>query len=297
MSPFSGLSAFPITPADDAGVVDTDAVRGLVRRLVDAGVDSIGLLGSTGSYPYLSAAERRRAIVAAADETGGRVPLLVGIGALRTDEAARLAAQARDAGAAAGLLAPVSYTPLTDEEVFRHFEAVAAAAGMPICIYNNPGTTHFTVSPELVLRLSALPNVAAVKNPAPPPDDVARQHDALRALVPRPFALGYSADWNVPAALLAGGETWYSVAGGLFPGTCLALTRAAMRGDAAETHRLNAALEPLWALFRAHSSLRVVYAVATRLGLCRTAPPRPILPLSRAAQDEVAATIERLDLH
>src|ERR1700761_5281567 len=121
---FSGLAAFPITPADADGRVDASALRGLVRRLADAGVDSAGLLGSTGTYAYLSRAERRRAVAIAAATLGGRVPLLVGVGALRTDEAVRRAQDARSAGADAGLLAPVSYTPLTEAEVEAHFEAV-----------------------------------------------------------------------------------------------------------------------------------------------------------------------------
>src|SRR6202012_3185990 len=118
MAVLTGLSAFPITPADASGAGDVAARRGLVRRLADAEVDSIGLLGSTGSYPYLSRAERRRALDAALDETGGRSPILVGVGALRTDEAVRLPQDARAAGAAAGLLAPVSYPPLNEAEVF-----------------------------------------------------------------------------------------------------------------------------------------------------------------------------------
>ena len=82
MSPFKGLSAFPVTPADPDGRVDVDALRGLVARLVEAKVDSIGLLGSTGTYVYLSRAERRRAVEAAVAEARGRVPLLVGASAL-----------------------------------------------------------------------------------------------------------------------------------------------------------------------------------------------------------------------
>ncbi len=63
---FHGLSAFPITPADPHGHVDTDALVRLVQRLAAAEVDSIGLLGSTGTYAYLTRAERRRAVEAAA---------------------------------------------------------------------------------------------------------------------------------------------------------------------------------------------------------------------------------------
>ena len=95
---FHGLSAFPITPADERGIVDTDGVMLLTARLAEAKVDSIGLLGSTGTYAYLTRAERRRAIRAAVASVGGRTPLIVGVGALRTDEAEALAADARDAG-------------------------------------------------------------------------------------------------------------------------------------------------------------------------------------------------------
>src|SRR5580692_10545199 len=180
---FSGLAAFPITPADTDGRVDVAGVRTLVRRLVAAKVDSIGLLGSTGTYAYLARSERRRAIEAAVDEAGGAVPVMAGVGALRTDEAVALAEDARAAGAGAGLLAPVSYTPLTDEEVFVHFQTVAGESGLPICIYNNPATTHFTFSPELEGRLSQVPGVVAVKNGAPATGAAAHLAD-LRARTP-----------------------------------------------------------------------------------------------------------------
>ncbi|RYB07061.1 dihydrodipicolinate synthase family protein [Lichenibacterium ramalinae] len=296
MTDLTGLSAFPITPASASGVVDVAALRGLVGRLAAAKVDSVGLLGSTGSYPYLTRDERRRALDAALDEAAGRVPVLVGVGALRTDAALDLARDAQAAGAAAGLLAPVSYTPLSDDEVFEHVRAVADGSGLPICFYDNPGTTHFAVSPALLGRLSRLPGVVAAKSPAAPAAEVAGRIAALRAAVPDGFRLGSSVDWHAAEALLAGSEAWYSVAAGLFPRPCLAILRAARRGDGAEARRLDAALAPLWALFRAHSSLRVVYAAADILGLCRAEPPRPILPLPAAVRADVAAVVERLGL-
>jgi 4-hydroxy-tetrahydrodipicolinate synthase len=295
MLAFKGLSAFPITPMDSEGRVDADLLRGLLTRLVDAGVSSIGLLGSTGSYPYLSRAERRRAIEIAVAHVGA-IPILAGIGALRTGETIALAKDARAAGAAGGLLAPVSYTPLTDDEVFEHFASVARAGDLPLCIYNNPGTTHFTFSAELIGRLSQVPEVAAVKNPAPPPDTVAAHLQALRERVPESFSLGYSVDWHATEALLAGGEAWYSVVGGLFPEPCMRILRAVDSGDAAQARRLNAELQPLWDLFTRHSSLRVVYAAAKVLGLSDKAPPRPILPLAGDIEAQVAQTLEKLGL-
>jgi len=296
MSPFRGLSAFPITPADAQGRVDVATLRRLLGRLTRAGVGSIGLLGSTGSSPYLSRAERLRAIETAVDEVGGAAPIIVGIGALRTDEVLELARDAKAAGAAGGLLAPISYTPLTEDEVFEHFATVARATDLPLCIYNNPGTTHFTFSAALIGRLSQLPHVQAVKNPAPAAEAVMADLDGLRRLVPAGFSLGYSTDWHATAALLAGGDAWYSVLGGLFPEPCLQILRAVQAGDAAEAHRLNAALQPLWDLFTRYSSLRVVYAAANLLDLCQTQPPRPILPLADAARQRVADTLTDLGL-
>jgi 4-hydroxy-tetrahydrodipicolinate synthase len=296
MSLFRGLSAFPITPADAQGRVDVATLRRLLARLTQAGVDSIGLLGSTGSYPYLSRSERRRTIETAVEAVAGTTPIIVGIGALRTDEAVDLARDAKAAGADGGLLAPVSYTPLTDDEVFEHFAAVARATDLPLCIYNNPGTTHFQFSAALIGRLGQLPQVRAVKNPAPAADAVAAHLDGLRGLVPAGFALGYSVDWHATEALLAGGDAWFSVLAGLFPGPCLAILQAVQAGDAAEARRLNDGLQPLWDLFQHYSSLRVVYAAAGLLDLCQTQPPRPILPLANAARRQVADTLGRLGL-
>lgn len=295
MALFRGLVAYPITPADADGRVDVAALRRLVRRLVDAKVDGVGLLGSTGTYAYLTRDERRRAIEAAVEAAGGAAPIVAGVGALRTDAAVALARDAKAAGAGAGLLAPVSYTPLTDEEVFVHFQTVAGEAELPLCIYNNPGTTHFTFSVELEQRLSRVAGVVAVKNPAPAAG-VAAQLADLRGRMPAGFSLGWSGDANVAEALLAGGDAWHSVVGGLFPRAALALCRLAQTGDADEARRLNARLAPLWALFTEYSGLRVVYAAAAVLGLVSTAPPRPILPLPLDAQTRIEAVVRDLEL-
>ena len=292
----TGLSAFPITPADPGGKVDTSALRRLLAPLVSAQVDSIGLLGSTGIYPFLSRAERRRAADAALQETNGSVPLLVGIGALRTTEAIALAQDARAAGASAGLLAAVSYTPLTENEVFEHFSAVAAACDLPIVIYDNFATTHFKFTPELVGRIARIPGVVAVKGASQAPELAADHHRQLRAAVPPGFSIGYSGDWNATEALIAGGDAWYCVAAGLFPNACLAIVRAVQTGNAAEARRLNAAMEPLWELFKQFSSLRVMYAAASILGLCDVEPPRPVLPLPDAAKQKVAQVLKEMKL-
>nr|CAD6421266.1 dihydrodipicolinate synthase family protein [Rhizobium sp. Q54] len=251
---FTGLSAFPLTPADAEGRVDVDGLQRLLQPIIGSGASSIGLLGSTGTYMYLSRAERRRATEAAVEAIDHRMPLIVGVGALRTDEAVANARDAAAVGADAVLLAPVSYTPLTEEEAFKHFAAVAAATDLPLCIYNNPSTTHFTFSENLLSRLAAVPNIAAVKMPLPKNSDFAGEIARLRGRTPAGFAIGYSGDWGASEALLAGADAWYSVVGGLLPRPAVALSSAAMAGDKVEAERLDAMFSPLWDLFKAHGS-------------------------------------------
>ncbi len=295
MKMFEGLSAFPITPADASGRVDASGLGRLLERLVEAGVQSIGLLGSTGTYAYLSRAERRRAVISAVGCVGGAVPVIVGVGALRTDEAVALAEDAAAAGADGLLLAPVSYTPLTAEEVFVHFQAVAGATDLPLCIYNNPGTTHFTFDLELLQRLAEVPGIAAVKMPLPGDGDFAADLARLRAGLPDGFRIGYSGDWGCAAGLLAGADAWYSVVAGLLPGPTLALARAAMARDQGASAEIEAGFAQLWALFREFGSLRVVYAAAGLMGMTDCAPPRPIQPLPEAVMGRVAEALKRVE--
>jgi 4-hydroxy-tetrahydrodipicolinate synthase len=291
---FHGLSAFPPTPTDEHGIVDASAVSRLVERLAVAKVDSIGLLGSTGGYAYLSRTERLRAIEAAAEVAKDNIPLLVGIGALRTDEVIALAGDAKAAGADGLLLAPMSYTPLTQDEVYGHFCAVATATDLPLVIYNNPGTTKFTFGMELIERLATLPTIAAVKMPLPVDASFEAEIADLRARTSSRFSIGYSGDWGAAEALLAGADAWYSVVAGLLPEPALALTRAAQAGDAAKARQINDSFEPLWALFKEFGSFRVMYAIADRLDLFKAAPPRPVLPIPHAAMPRLEAALQSL---
>lgn len=288
MKLFTGLSAFPITPMTSAGEVIVPDLQGLVRRIEAGGAGSIGLLGSTGTYMFLKREERRRA-VAAAIASATSTPIIVGVGALRTDDAQALAQDAAEEGAAGLLLAPVSYTPLTEEEVFQHFVAVASATSLPICIYSNPGTTNFTFSPALVGRLAAIPTIAAIKLPLPA-GDIASDLGAFRRAAPR-LAIGYSGDWGCKDALLTGADCWFSVVGGLFPGRAAALTAAAMAGDRAKADAHNEAFAPLWELCKAVGSARVMYAAANALALTQAQPPRPLLGLTPADQEKLSALL------
>ncbi|WP_137135197.1 dihydrodipicolinate synthase family protein [Rhizobium sp. FKY42] len=291
---FEGLSAFPTTPTNADGEVDSAALTRVLDRLAEAKVGSIGLLGSTGAYAYLAREERRRAVEVAKETIGKRVPLLVGVGALRTDHSQQLARDAEAAGADSLLLAPVSYAPLTQEEVYQHFVSVSNATGLPIVIYNNPTTTRFQFSPDLIQRLASVRNITAIKMPLPGETSFADEIKGLRAIAPSGFSIGYSGDWGAADALLAGADAWYSVVAGLLPKPALALTRAAFAGNQAEAERLNALFEPLWSLFKEFGSFRVMYAIGSLLGLFEAEPPRPVLPVPASARPRIEAALDGL---
>lgn len=294
---FSGLSAFPLTPMNDSGIDEAAFVR-LIERLATAGVDAIGALGSTGNYAYLQPMERMR-IAQLAVAHAGSVPVMIGIGALRTRDVLALAEQAQHVGASAVLLAPVSYQTLSSDEVFTLYETVTRSLSIPLCVYDNPGTTHFTFSDELHGRIAQLPNVRSIKIPGVPlsPEAVRARVDHLRAKLPAHVTIGISGDAYAAQGLICGCEAWYSVLGGLFPEAALAIVRAAQAGDHTEAVRQSERLQPLWALFKQYGSLRVMATAARLMGLVtpRTLP-LPLKPLDEASCQHLSLLLDELAL-
>ncbi|WP_214109185.1 dihydrodipicolinate synthase family protein [Acrocarpospora catenulata] len=294
---FTGLSAFPLTPMDEQRI-DESAFAGLVARLAAAAVDSITALGSTGSYAYLTREERTR-IAHLAVKHAGEVPVVIGIGALRTKHVLELAEDAQAAGAAGVLLAPVSYQALTPDDVYGLYEVVTRELSVPLVVYDNPGTTHFTFTDDLYQAIAALPHVASIKIPGVPADpaQAAARIARLREILPTHVTIGVSGDAFAATGLNAGCDAWYSVIAGTLPAPALAITRTAQAGDVERATALSARLRPLWDLFARHGSLRVTAAIAEHLGLVdRPCLPLPIRGLPDADHAEVARVVDELSL-
>jgi 4-hydroxy-tetrahydrodipicolinate synthase len=293
---FSGLSAFPLTPLNEAGIDEITFVR-LIERLASAGVDSIGALGSTGSYAYLTRQERLR-VAELAVQHAGDVPVIVGIGALRTRDVLELAQDAQKVGVRGVLLAPMSYQKLSEDEVFGLFDAVTRSLSVPLCVYDNPTTTHFEFSDELHGRIAQLPHVASIKIPGVPADPGAARSrvERLRALIPAHMTIGVSGDAFAATGLNAGCDAWYSVIGGLFPQIALAITRSAQAGNAQEAERLSQRLAPLWALFLQYGGLRVIATAAELRGLVASSLPLPVKPLQGDVKQRLHAILDELEL-
>lgn len=295
---FTGLSAFPLTPMNEQGVNEREFVR-LVKHLAEAGVDSIGVLGSTGSYTYLNLDERAR-VAQLSVENAGSVPVVAGIGALRTRDVLANTESAQQAGASGVLLAPVSYQKLTDDEVFDLYATVCHSLSVPLCVYDNPGTTHFEFSDELHGRIAQLPQVRSIKIPPVNNDIVAARERVarLRKLIPADVTIGISGDPAAANGLNAGCDAWYSVIGGLYPQAALEITRAAQAGNAQRAMVLSDTLEPLWALYREYGgSLRVMATIAELAGkVSQPCLPQPLKTLQGDDRRRVEQVMEQLGL-
>ncbi len=295
---FKGLCAFPLTPVTREGLDEKGFLR-ILQRLTTARVDSLGVLGSTGNYAYLTREQRKR-IALLAREYAEDIPVMICIGSVSTDQVLHLADDAQQAGANALLLPAMTYQPLTDDEVYCLFETVTRYASVPVCVYDNPGTTHFTFSDELHRRIAALPGICSVKIPGVPVgvEEISTRVNNLRKNLPTNVTIGISGDAFAGQGLNAGCEVWYSVCGGLFPVTALAITEAAAAGDKNSVTALTQRLSPLWALYRKHGgSIRVMAAAADILGLVgNDCLPRPLQPLSVSGRSEIARVIDELEL-
>ena len=165
---FTGLCAFPLTPFHHEKI-DFHAFEKLIGNLKQANVESICAMGSTGLYPYLSRDELVK-VTESSVGIAGDTPVMVGIGSLRTYDVLKNAEAAQQAGAKALLLAPVSYHPLHEAEVFGLYEKVTAEISIPLCIYENPGVTQFSFSDELYRQVTQLPNVCLLYTSPSPRD-------------------------------------------------------------------------------------------------------------------------------
>jgi 4-hydroxy-tetrahydrodipicolinate synthase len=198
------------------------------------------------------------------------------------------------------LLAPVSYQALTADDVYGLYEDVTSQLSVPLAVYDNPGTTHFTFTDDLYQAIAALPHVASIKIPGVATDlaQAAARLTRLRELLPDAVTVGVSGDALAATGLNAGCDTWYSVIGGTLPKSALRITRAAQAGDASASTAESDRLQPLWGLFARHGSLRVTAAIAEHLGLVsRPSLPRPLRGLSEAGRVEVVTVVTDLRLH
>ena len=237
---FSGLMPAMVTPFDERGEVDLEAAEPVVERFIEAGVSGISPLGSTGEFSHLTAEERKRFAEGVVSIVGGRVPVLVGVGAPGTREAVELARHAEGVGADGVLVVTPFYWIVGEEALFAHFTAVARAVGIPVLIYNLPMLTGVDLSPSLVARVAGeCPNVVGLKDTV---TEYSHTVNVLREVKPgRPdFSVLAGFEDLILPSVLAGGDGSICGLANVAPELFVGMVRCAQNGEleeAAELHR------------------------------------------------------------
>ncbi|MCZ6906687.1 MAG: dihydrodipicolinate synthase family protein [Deltaproteobacteria bacterium] len=154
-----------ITPFDDKGLVDEPMLRELIDFYIQASVQGLFFLGSSGQGPVMSVAERKKTAEIAVDETRSRLPVVIHVGTADAESTVELALHAADQGASAvAVIPPYYYSDHTEYEVVAHFRSVADAVPLPIFIYENPKYSGISIRPDLALRMKEMiPSIRGIK--------------------------------------------------------------------------------------------------------------------------------------
>lgn len=230
---FKGIIAYPITPFDENEKVDIILYKQLLERLIVSGSHAVAPLGSTGVMPYLNDEEKEAITEATVSQVRERVPILVGVSNLTTEKTIYHAKFAEKAGADAVMIIPMSYWKLSDDEIVKHYDAVAKQISIPIMAYNNPATAGVDMSPSLLKRLLEIPNVTMIKEST---GDVQRMHYLKKELGDVAFYNGSNP--LALAAFAAGAKGWCTAAPNLIPELNIALYNAIQKNDLQEAQKL-----------------------------------------------------------
>ncbi len=142
------------TPLTKDGRVDEDATRKLVDFHIEAGIDGLLPLGTSGEFALLSREERGALVRTVVDQVEHRVPVVAGVSDPSIENVIRLSSDAKKAGADGVIATPPYYFTTTDEGHYHHFKTISESIDLPLLIYNIPEWTHSFVTPETVQRLA-----------------------------------------------------------------------------------------------------------------------------------------------
>jgi len=279
----------PTPTTDDGETIDERRLRQVIDYQIEHGVHGICVLGSTGGNGSFSDEEMRSATEIAANHAAGRISVVAGTGARTTSACIALSKHAQAVGCDAVMILPVSYWPLTPDEVFAHYERVAAAIDIPICVYNNPWTTGVDMKPEFLARLTALNNVSCIKEST---GDLTRI-TAIRRLTKDQVTIVAGWESSSLQAFMAGATGWAPVCTNFVPGLAMRFFDAAVRRrNAVEAGLLWDALFPICDFICAKSHIRVAHTGLDILGRPVGPPRRPLRPLGAEDRTRLQAILD-----
>ncbi len=282
------------TPFTADGQVDHDFLARHARMLIDSGCKGIVPLGSLGEAATLSFDEKLDIIRTLVKALDGRAPVIPGIAALSTDEAVRLARQAKALGAS-GLMVLPPYVYSTDwREMGAHLRAVITATDLPCMLYNNPIAYKTDFSPEQIAELAhEFPNVQAVKESS---GDV-RRFAALRALLGNRLELLVGMDDAIVEGVAMGARGWIAGLVNAYPKESVKLFELARDGGADAAAELYAWFLPLLRLDTVPKFVQLIKLVQEKVGMGSERVRAPRLVMQGAERDAAMRVIDHAIAH
>jgi 4-hydroxy-tetrahydrodipicolinate synthase len=289
---FTGTGTALVTPFRNDGSLDETALRSLVKRQIDAGINFLVPCGTTGESPTLTHTEHLRVVEITLEIAKGKVPVLAGAGGYNTAEVTSLAKELQKLGADGILSVTPYYNKPTQEGLFQHFKAIASAINLPIILYSVQGRTGVNIEPATVLRLSQIKNIVGIKEAS----GSISQMGAILNLVSKDF-LVLSGDDSLTLPLISlGGRGLISVASNEIPAEMTRLVQSALSGDFAEARRLHFQYLSLMDINFVESNPIPVKAALAEMGLLQPVWRLPLVSPKPENLDRIRGVLESLNL-
>lgn len=287
MIDFGKISTAMVTPFDKNGNIDFAKTSQLVNFLIKNGSDSLVVAGTTGESPTLTSEEKIALFKHVVSEVNGRVPVIAGTGSNNTKASINLTKKAEAAGVDAVMLVAPYYNKPNQEGLYLHFKTIAEATELPVMIYNVPGRTAVSISPDTIVRLAELPNVVAVK-------EASGDLDAMSEIIsktPEDFAL-YSGDDGLTLPVLSiGGAGIVSVASHVIGNEMQEMIKAFNAGENVRAGAIHRQLLPIMKqLFKAPNPVPVKTALQLK-GLDVGPVRLPLISLTETERNELTNVI------
>jgi 4-hydroxy-tetrahydrodipicolinate synthase len=289
---FEGIYTPLVTPYTTDFQLNPEALSRTVDMLIAAGVHGIIVAGTTGEYYAQTSEERIDMMSRVKDLIAGRVPMIVGTGAIRTEESVIYAKAAKAAGADALLVATPPYAYPTGREIALHALAIDRAANLPVMLYNYPGRMSVNMDEETLDRLGRSPNFCAIKESSGDPN---RLHMLARDY-PH-IALSCGMDDQALEFFAWGARSWVCAGSNFAPEAHLALYRACARdGDFTRGRAIMTAMLPLMRVLEQGGKFIqcIKYGLSLR-GIDAGPPRRPLMPLDKDDKRELEQVIRTMD--
>ena len=290
---FEGIYTPVVTPYYDDFSLNETALADTIDHLIEAGVHGLIIAGTTGEYYAQTAEERVDMMRRAKKLIKGRVPMIIGTGAMRTEDSVMFAKAAVEAGADALLIATPPYAYPTGREIALHALAIDRAANLPVMLYNYPGRTGTMMGEEFLDRVGRSRNFCGIKESS---GDINRVH--LLARDYPHIQLGCGMDDQALEFFAWGAPFWVCGGSNFLPREHVALYRACVeQGDFAKGRRIMSALLPLMRVLEQGGKFvaTIKYGV-TMQGIECTDVRAPLKPLNKddkRALEQVVSVVKR----